>query len=387
MNENLDAAVVSSMAGQADDPQYGEASIDLAHLGDALSQSGFGEYFACFEPLKPRQAHWDLYRQTVPARLGPLVDLFMLNRPVARDLLPEDIGCLVPGLIRSGIAAGQGEDVWLRDGLVLLPVVGRWLFCQPPNSNPTFYFGDDSVGLLTRILPRADGTCLDLCTGPGLLALHSAGIAKHVTAVEFDSASAALARLNVSLNRLSSRIDILQGDLFEPVRGRRFDTITANPPMLPYPEGLAGPLIGHGGTDGLQVTRRILAELPRALASAGTAQIIGTCLSDGAAPMILEALRAEAEAQAMDLTVSILSHRSVTHGPRWEAVVATLVVISKSNAVQVRAAYADMLARVQATHLCSLYIHASHGKGRFDLLDMAGMNDHGPWYVASSSPG
>jgi hypothetical protein len=308
--------------------------------------------------------------------------LLLLNRAVRRDLLPQGIRAVLAGVIQSGLMAEDGEEVWLTGGLVLLPVFGKWLFCQPPNRNPAFYFGDDSIGLLTRILPRAGGVCLDLCTGPGLLALHSAGIAKHVTAVEFDPASAALARLNASLNRLAHRIDVRQGDLFDPVRDQRFDTITANPPMLPYPEELAVPRIGHGGADGLQFTRRILAELPHALSETGTAQIIGTCLSDGAAPLVIPSLRAQASIQMTDLTVSVLSHQPVTQSLLWEALVATLVATSGSDAADVRAAYANLLARAQATHLCHLYIHATPGKGEFHLIDMARSNAHGTWYLS-----
>src|SRR3979411_290527 len=56
---------------------------------------------------------------------------------------------------------------------------------------------------------------------------------------------------------------------------------------------------------------------------------------------------------------------------------------SGSNADHVRSAYADMLARAQAIHLCSLYIHARHGSGQFRLLDLARVNGNGPWYVSA----
>ena len=59
--------------------------------------------------------------------------------------------------------------------------------------------------------------------------------------------------------------EILQGDLFAPVRGRRFDVIVCNPPYIPTDElGLLQPEVRRepslaldGGADGLAFYRRI----------------------------------------------------------------------------------------------------------------------------------
>jgi hypothetical protein len=356
-------------------------AFDLATLGDALSRSALGEFVACFDPFSPRRANWDHYRDHAPAAMQPLVDLFLLNKHVGLGVLSENIRSLIPDMVRLGIAAQQGEHAWMKHGLVVLPVFGKWLLCQPPNPNPTFYFGDDSIGLLARMLPRAGGQCLDLCTGPGLLALHSAGIADRVTAVESDPRSVELARLNTALNRLSHRVHVLEGDLFEPVQGRRFDTITANPPMLPYPEGLPGPSIGHGGSDGFRITRRIIAGLPDALSETGTAQLIGTCLSDGVAPLGIEQLQAAGE-KRLSLTLSILSHRTLNEtGPLLDALTATVMVLSGKDEATVRESYLAMLKQARASHLCNLFIHAGHGKGQLHLIDLARWNRRGQWYV------
>lgn len=73
---------------------------------------------------------------------------------------------------------------------------------------------------------------LDVCTGSGALAVAAArNGAGEVTAVDSSHRAVLVARLNARLNRV--RIQALRGDLFDPVRGRRFDTIVSNPPYVP----------------------------------------------------------------------------------------------------------------------------------------------------------
>ena len=122
--------------------------------------------------------------------------------------------------------------------------------------------------------PRA--ATLDLCTGSGAVAVAAAlrGV-RSATAVDVQRRSAWTARINARLNGV--RVRALHGDLFEPVAGRRFDLITANPPYVPTPPG-AGPRLGdrawNAGTDGRAVIDRIIAGLPAHLAPGGCALIV-----------------------------------------------------------------------------------------------------------------
>src|SRR5437660_1567412 len=81
--------------------------------------------------------------------------------------------------------------------------------------------------------PIGTGTrVLDLCTGSGLLALTAAlRGASTVVAVDVSRRAVLSAQLNASLNGVTVRA--LRGDLFAPVRGRRFDLIVSNPPYVP----------------------------------------------------------------------------------------------------------------------------------------------------------
>ena len=76
---------------------------------------------------------------------------------------------------------------------------------------------------------------LDLCAGTGILGLTAARLGARATAVDVSRRAVVNARLNARLNRLE--LTVLRGDLFAPVKGRRFDLIVSNPPYIPAPPG------------------------------------------------------------------------------------------------------------------------------------------------------
>ena len=91
-------------------------------------------------------------------------------------------------------------------------------------------------GVLTRHACDLTGRAvLDLCSGTGILGLTAARLGARATAVEISRRAVACARVNARLNRLA--LEVLRGDLFEPLRGRRFDLIVSNPPYIPEPPG------------------------------------------------------------------------------------------------------------------------------------------------------
>jgi ribosomal protein L3 glutamine methyltransferase len=120
---------------------------------------------------------------------------------------------------------------------------------------------------------------LDLCTGSGCLAILAAlrfSKAK-VEAVELSGDALQVARRNVTLHKLKSRVRPMRGDLFVPVNAARYDLIITNPPYVDD-EGMAAlpPECRHeprmafdGGGDGLDVVRRILAEAGKHLKKGG----------------------------------------------------------------------------------------------------------------------
>ncbi len=81
-------------------------------------------------------------------------------------------------------------------------------------------------------LVAPDAEVLDMGTGSGVCALFAARQARRVVAVDINPVAVRCTRINVLMNRLEDKIEVLQGDLFAPVAGRRFDLILFNPPFL-----------------------------------------------------------------------------------------------------------------------------------------------------------
>jgi 16S rRNA G1207 methylase RsmC len=109
-------------------------------------------------------------------------------------------------------------------------------------------------------LPRDDAVVLDLGCGYGVIGitLAKAHSKLKVYMVDVNPVAVELARLNARHNGVSDRVEVLLGDLYEPVRGLKFDLIVSNPPLAA----------------GLQVLERIVSEAPYHLNSGGSLQLV-----------------------------------------------------------------------------------------------------------------
>jgi release factor glutamine methyltransferase len=118
---------------------------------------------------------------------------------------------------------------------------------------------------------------LELGTGSGAIAIAAArGGAASVTAVDVSRRALLCAWLNARLN--GARVEARHGDLFAPVRDRRFDFVVSNPPYLPSPDPQAGGALPRrgparaweGGSDGRSILERICAQVGYHLRPGGT---------------------------------------------------------------------------------------------------------------------
>ncbi len=111
---------------------------------------------------------------------------------------------------------------------------------------------------------------LDLCTGSGCLAIVAAHAfpRAQVDGADISSPALAVARRNVRAHQLAQRMRLVRSDLFNRLAGKRYDVILSNPPYVREPVMRTLPaeyrkepaLALHGGNDGLDLVRRILAE-------------------------------------------------------------------------------------------------------------------------------
>ncbi len=121
---------------------------------------------------------------------------------------------------------------------------------------------------------------LDLCTGSGCLAVLAAYLfpKAKIDAVELSPGACKVAARNIKDSGFEKRIKLHKGDLFQPVRGKKYDLIITNPPyvaprsMKKLPkEYLHEPAmaLAGGGADGMEIVARILKEAPRHLTDNG----------------------------------------------------------------------------------------------------------------------
>jgi len=109
-----------------------------------------------------------------------------------------------------------------------------------------FCFGMDAVLLSGFVKVKPGATVLDLGTGTGIIPilLEAKTKASHLTGLEIQEESADMARRSVVLNGLSSKIDIVTGDIKEAgslFKAASFDVVTSNPPYMIEEHGLQNP--------------------------------------------------------------------------------------------------------------------------------------------------
>ena len=157
---------------------------------------------------------------------------------------------------------------------------------------------------------RPGESVLDVFTGSGVQAVTAARAgAADVVAIDVARRAIAGVRLNALLNGVW--VDARRGDMFEPVAGRRFDLIVANPPFVPS-DGDDEPAHGaarawEAGHDGRRFLDPFLAEAPKHLLPGGRLLVVHSSLSDE--------LRTLAALDAAGLDAEVLVEESAPLGP------------------------------------------------------------------------
>ncbi|MCA9588694.1 MAG: peptide chain release factor N(5)-glutamine methyltransferase [Myxococcales bacterium] len=134
---------------------------------------------------------------------------------------------------------------------------------------------------------------LDLCTGSGCVAITLARErpTSRVTATDVSADALEVARANAQ--RLGAyNVAFVEGDLYAPVAGARFDVITANAPyiatseiatLMPDVRDFEPRLALDGGADGLDLVRRIVADAHGVLVPGG---VLALEVGAGEAPAV-----------------------------------------------------------------------------------------------------
>ncbi|PWE52653.1 50S ribosomal protein L3 N(5)-glutamine methyltransferase [Metarhizobium album] len=218
--------------------------------------------------------------------LDPFLDARLM--PAERRLLAERIEARVATRKPSAYLTGRSYIQGLRfhvDERVIVPRshIGEILFAE--------YLGEDDSAYLPD--PLSVESAIDICTGSGCLAILAAKFFPNaaVDAVDLSPDALDVARLNVAEHDLEDRVSLHHGNLFAPIRNRKYDIIITNPPYVDHEsiaaftdEYRAEPAMAFdGGEDGLDIVRRLLVEAPKHLNPEG-----GMLCEIGAGREILE---------------------------------------------------------------------------------------------------
>lgn len=128
-----------------------------------------------------------------------------------------------------------------------------------------------TLTLASLTVRRPGGSALDLGTGSGFQAFLAARHSAHVVAVDKNPRAVLITRFNARLNALDN-IEVLEGDLFEPVHGQTFDLIASNPPFIISPDNSY--LFLHSGLRGDEICQAVAGQAPAFLNEGGFCQFL-----------------------------------------------------------------------------------------------------------------
>ncbi|WP_295616354.1 HemK2/MTQ2 family protein methyltransferase [uncultured Methanobrevibacter sp.] len=146
------------------------------------------------------------------------------------------------------------------------------------------YIPSDDTFLLAENLEIKEGqSVLEIGTGSGLVSMYASLLTEDITATDINFNALELAEKNFKLNNINS-IKLEFGDMFEPVKDKKFDVILFNTPYLPTDsDDIIDDDLNYafdGGLNGRKVIDRFINEVSNHLNDKGIVQIIQSSLSD-----------------------------------------------------------------------------------------------------------
>jgi len=153
----------------------------------------------------------------------------------------------------------------------------REFFGRPFSVGPGVLIPRQETELLVEIAKEVrPASCLDLGCGSGCVAISIALEVPGCPVTACDISPRAVDRTLLNASALGASVEVLTGDLFAPVAGRRFDLIVSNPPYIAVGESLSAEVHDFepaealfAGDDGLTFYRRIADESAAYLTEGG----------------------------------------------------------------------------------------------------------------------
>jgi hypothetical protein len=212
-----------------------------------------------------------------PSVINLLLRWFFIGVPVENDAVAGQIPQLIVLLMLESGLLTRDQDRLIPN--VMISPTDDFLFAADPAMRIGEEEAEDLVlwpnptTLLLHFLSvhRPGQKTLDLGTGCGMLAVMAAARGDRVTATDLNPRAAEFTAFNASLNGVPN-IECLTGDTFEPVKGREFDLILANPPFFVTPT--SGQMYCENQMELDAYVERIIREAPKYLEQDGYLQMI-----------------------------------------------------------------------------------------------------------------
>jgi len=143
---------------------------------------------------------------------------------------------------------------------------------------------EDSFLLAKNLTIKKGDLVLDVGSGCGLLAILAAQKAQKVVATDVNPYAVRCVMHNAFLNGVADKIEVRQGNLFDPVEAREsFGVILFNAPYLPSEAWEEHDLASQawvGGESGRNVIDRFIIKSPEYLKKNGTILLVQSTLSN-----------------------------------------------------------------------------------------------------------
>ncbi|AMD16698.1 methyltransferase [Methanobrevibacter sp. YE315] len=141
---------------------------------------------------------------------------------------------------------------------------------------------EDSYLLADNLQIKEGQSVLEIGTGSGIVAMYASRLTDRITVTDINFDACLLCEKNFKANSIEN-IEILFGNLFEPVKNRKFDVILFNTPYLPTEDDeVLDDTINYafdGGLNGRKVIDLFLNEVGNHLNDGGIVQLIQSSLS------------------------------------------------------------------------------------------------------------
>ncbi|MGH9900934.1 MAG: methyltransferase, partial [Pyrinomonadaceae bacterium] len=270
------------------------AREDFARAESLLRGEGFDEATICRAfnieempdvcKITPDEADLSVF----PERLALLIRLFLFTQTVPRFEVERTFDrAAVDSLLALDLLRATEFDAGLYYSPVLLYPVAGLLIASDRRTNPDgspfteppdIVFPAINVGtlLFLSVISKSPARdALDLGSGSGVAAIRLSRHVGRAVAADITPRASHFARFNSMLNGRDN-VEVVEGDLYEPVRGQMFDRIIAHPPYVPTLAEDEAVVYRDSGETGEVLTRRAVEGIPAHLRPGGT--FYGVCM-------------------------------------------------------------------------------------------------------------